>query len=245
MTENHSTKACFDSSFHICDGTYFFTRACQDFLPLLQKLPLFLIYKYITWVLNCSLAHTKEHTFLIQALPGGTHWDVALLFFHSVLQYLIPENPFLLTFPEGTNEEEFCFSFESLQGVLKILGNVWEQKELNIPLSSLPVIIFPPPLIPLLWPLTLTLSMNWFCLITLHTCPPVWLHSYLSLSHRHRYTNHCLLFFSFSICHTHTNTHRHSNQIRQSCIFEYSSENEIGIQSQLSARLHISISGKL
>lgn len=41
-----------------------------------------------------------------------------------VLQYESRESFSTRMVPEGTNEEEFCFSFESLKGLEKILGDV-------------------------------------------------------------------------------------------------------------------------
>lgn len=64
----------------------------------------------------------------------------------DVLQYESGGSTSANAAPVGTSEEEF--SLESLQGSEMLLGDVLEQKELGATLSSLPLIIFPLPLIP-------------------------------------------------------------------------------------------------
>lgn len=106
------------------------------------------------------------------------------------------------------------------------------KNKLNITLSSLPVIIFPSPLIPLSCPLLLaslflssSLSVR-IDLVLLPYTPALWFGSTLislslALSHKHIYRNVAFYYISSSLCHTHiyTNTHGHSNLIQQSLVF--------------------------
>jgi len=158
------------------------------------KAAIILIYTYFSWLSVRWCPRTNEHTLSCKAqVHMQVHTDMQMqcrcslgALCSGVLQYESRESSSHHMAPEGPNEGEFCFSFESLQGIEKVLSDAWEQKELGTTLSSLPLIIFPPPLIPLscppLFSLVLPLSMNWFRLITLHTCPLLWLQSRLLLT---------------------------------------------------------------
>lgn len=108
--KHNSTKACFDSSFLILDGSHFHCRLPRSSVAS-PKAAIILIYKYITWIY--VLLHTHTHTcshshkwttlpcnaqIHIHTLPGiYTHWDAALLFFAVMSCSMNPENTLLLT----------------------------------------------------------------------------------------------------------------------------------------------------
>ncbi len=129
------------------------------------------------------------------------------------------------------------------------MGDVWEQKELNITLSSLPVIIFSPPLIPLsclpLPSLSLPPSV-WIDLILLPYTPALlfgFTHFSLSQIHTrtHTHTNYCLFLLPLSYSPIHRNTHRHGNQICQSLVFVNTAA-KVKHRSSLSFQLGLGIS---
>lgn len=105
---HNGTKACFDSSFLILDGSHFHCRLPRSSVAS-PKAAIILIYKYITWIYVLLHTHTCSHSHKwttlpcnaqihIHALPGiYTHWDAALLFFAVMSCSMNPENTLLLT----------------------------------------------------------------------------------------------------------------------------------------------------
>lgn len=238
---------------------HIFTDACQGLLSLLQKLPLF-------WSINIllgslfSYTQTNEHTHchamhkFISVHCQAQALRCSLVVLRSdVLQQESQRIRFFSLGPWRHQWRRVLFQFWIPLRTIEGIG--WyvrvERAQYNTFIftcnhsaSATHPSLMPSSLLPLL---LLPLSMNWFSLITLHTCPLVWLHSYLALSHRHT-TTAFYFFLRSPPCHTHTytNTHRHSNQIRQSLVFlNTAAKVRYGYSLSFQPRLRISISAKL
>ena len=119
--KHNGTKACVDSSFLILDGSHF--HCCLPRSPVASpKAAIILIHKYITWIYVLVHTHTNTHTQSLKYTNSYTYTARHLYTLRcilavlncNVLQYESREHTSPHLVPEGTIEEEFCFSFESL-----------------------------------------------------------------------------------------------------------------------------------
>lgn len=182
-----------------------------------SKAAIILIYKYITWVfvLSCTQLNSVRHA-VHKSYPCtdmniqpcccllwcAAMWIQRILFYsHDPWRHQWRRVLFQFWTPLRSREDiGWCVRIEWAQDYTFIFT-------CNHFSSTVHPSLMPP------LPLLLPFSMNWFSRIPLHTCPLVWLYSYLSNTHIETHTVYQLLpsIFShlprpYSHIHKHTQT---------------------------------------